>query len=74
MSKLHPIHRYCGEAKISFSEFARKVGFSKGYISQLVNGGKPCSAAAAIRISQYTHGKLGIEELITWRPRKKKAA
>ncbi len=66
---VHPIKRYCEKRGLLQKEFAEVVGYTEGFISQLILGREVCGRLAAITISQKTGGELTIPELITWEPK-----
>lgn len=70
----HPIKRYCKANQMSQREFARAVGLSEGFVSQLVNGHEKCGREAALQIEERTGGRIRLRELLTWRSRETTAA
>jgi len=65
---VHPISQYCRDHGLTQKQFAALVGYSEGFISQLVRGRYPCGAGASRRIERHTGGAISIERLITWEP------
>ena len=64
--KIHPIRVYCDERGINQSEFADLVGFTTGFVSQLICGSEWCGRSAAIQIHKKTNGGVDLTELILW--------
>jgi len=64
----HPIKRYCVARRIKQREFARVVGLSEGFISQLILGHEKCGRESALLIVERTGGVIRLEELLTWAP------
>jgi len=48
--------------------FAELVGFSDGFISQLINGHDRCGRNAALQIVERTRGAITLERILTWKP------
>lgn len=55
--------------QITQSEFARRTGYSRQFISALINGVDRCGGLAAIKLKKKTKGAIGIAELIEWKQR-----
>lgn len=72
--KLHPLKRYCLDHDLNQRELADKVGFSEGFISQLINGHERCGAGAARTFHEKLDGAVDIGELVTWPTRADGAA
>ncbi len=62
----HPIRRYCELHGLTQRTFADIVGFSEGFISQMIRGHDVCGRSAAIQIVKKTGGEIRLEELLTW--------
>ncbi len=66
--KVHPIKRYCVKRGLLQREFADVVGYTEGFISQLILSQQVCGRLAAKTISEKTGGEISIAELIVWEP------
>ena len=62
----HPIRRYCDDRELTQRAFADIVGFTEGFISQMIRGHDVCGRNAAIQIVKKTGGEIRLEELLTW--------
>ncbi len=62
----HPIRRYCEKREITQRAFADIVGFTEGFISQMIRGHDVCGRNAALQIFHRTGGDIGLEELLAW--------
>jgi len=67
LETVHPISQYCRDHGLNQKQFAAQVGYTEGFISQLINGRYRCGAQAAQQIALRTEGAISIERLITWR-------
>jgi len=63
----HPIRSYCVERNLRQREFAKTVGLSEGFISQLILGRERCGRDAALSIVEKTGGEIDLTELLTWK-------
>lgn len=64
--KQHPIKQYCEEMEIPQAEFARRMGLSAPYISQIIHGAAEIGRVAAQTIVAKTGGEITLLELLTW--------
>lgn len=62
----HPIKKYCEATEISQAEFARRVGLSAPYVSQIINSAADIGRVAAKTIVAQTGGEITLLELLTW--------
>ncbi len=63
---MHPIRRYCERHGITQLAFARQVGLSAPFISQLVRGRQKCGRDAGLQIIARVGGEISLERLLTW--------
>ena len=56
------IRRWCARHGVAQAELARRVGCSRGYLTQVVRGFRP-SRAFCERLERATKGELRVEDL-----------
>lgn len=66
----HPLSGYLAENRLSQSGFAKVIGVSKGYVTELLNGTKTPSLLIAVRIERATDGAIRVS---SWAARRKTA-
>ena len=71
--RIHPIRVYCDERGITQTEFADLVGFSIGFVSQLICGSEVCGRSAALQIVDKTNGEIDLGALIRWKSKQEEA-
>lgn len=69
MTKVHPIKRYCDRIGISQAEFARTVGITPQWVSQLLKtSGTRVGGETAKTIVEKTGGEISYADLYSWEP------
>ena len=71
--RVHPIRLYCLQRGLTQTEFAELVGFSVGFISQLICGNEVCGRSAALQIEDKTNDEIKLEALIRWKSKAEEA-
>jgi plasmid maintenance system antidote protein VapI len=56
----HAMKQYLKGNRIYQIEFARRLGVTQPYLSQIISGGKPITLKMAARISKLTNGEVPI--------------
>lgn len=64
MEQKHPIARYLALTGEKQTEFAKRVGISDAYLSQIIRGHRGVSLATALKLEGATHNKVKIAELV----------
>ena len=72
---LHPILRYCRRRNLSLAAFAREIGFTHQWVSQITrdSAARPSPEMAGV-ILQKTGGEVSYADLYSWEPPKRKGA
>jgi DNA-binding transcriptional regulator YdaS (Cro superfamily) len=63
---MHPIKHYCKSNGIRVKDFAGTIGYSPGYISQVITGFRNPSAWLCLKVEKATAGAIRKEALIFW--------
>lgn len=74
MAKIHPIRKYCRKLGITQRQFALTVGFTEGFVSQLINGHEKCGRDAAMNIEQATGKEITVGDLFKFEKKHNSAA
>jgi plasmid maintenance system antidote protein VapI len=53
--------QYLKGNRIYQTNFARQLGVTQPYLSQIISGRKPVSLKMAVRISKLTHGEVPVK-------------
>lgn len=70
----HPLLDYLRRRQMSCAEFSRVSGVDPTTISLALNGRRPFSVAAAVRIEAATAGKVSARRLVPSIPRRRRVA
>lgn len=62
----HPIEVFCFEYSISKSEFARRLGISRGALYKGLRVGGHLSLRNTVKASELTVGVVTLEEMAAW--------
>lgn len=70
----HPILAWLSGHGRTQSWLAARARLSKQYVSQIVLGDYNCGGQAAIKLSRATGGEVSVEQLLLWKPRRRRKA
>ena len=62
----HPIRNYCRTHGLLEGDFAHAIGYTPGYLSQVISGKNKCGARFAHKVFQRFG--IPIADLILWQP------
>lgn len=57
------LSEYLKQPHVNRPEFAKKIGVSSSYLSQLSTGWRPCGLCYAIRIEDASGGEVSIRDM-----------
>jgi DNA-binding transcriptional regulator YdaS (Cro superfamily) len=61
---MHPITEFCRDKNITYRNFARLIGASAPFVTQITGGHRKPSPALALRIEEATGGAVSRMELL----------
>jgi DNA-binding transcriptional regulator YdaS (Cro superfamily) len=64
----HPLKSYLRETETTEADFAKKLGTTSSYVSQIVCAQRWPSRSLADAIEQATGGLVKAADLLTWKP------
>lgn len=64
MERDHPIARYLALTGEKQTEFAKRVGISDAYLSQIILRRRGVSLATGLKLEAATHNKVKVAELV----------